>query len=68
MPKDRDLDVAFIIADEDGSNGIDIDEFLNLYKLMKKGEVSVKICLLLLCVSPIMAVRSIYVFVLNTYV
>ena len=37
MPKDKDLDVAFIIADEDKSGGIDIDEFLNLYKLLKQG-------------------------------
>jgi hypothetical protein len=37
--KDKDLDVAFIIADEDKSGGVDLDEFLNLYKLIKKGEV-----------------------------
>ena len=38
-PRQRDLDAAFVRADVDNSGGIDKDEFLKLYALVKKGEV-----------------------------
>eukprot|EP00613_Pedinella_sp_CCMP2098_P040952 CAMPEP_0171783772 /NCGR_PEP_ID=MMETSP0991-20121206/61684_1 /TAXON_ID=483369 /ORGANISM="non described non described, Strain CCMP2098" /LENGTH=300 /DNA_ID=CAMNT_0012391957 /DNA_START=3 /DNA_END=902 /DNA_ORIENTATION=+ len=38
-PSDKDLDSAFVIADEDKGGTVDLNEFLNLYKLIKRGEV-----------------------------
>jgi hypothetical protein len=39
VPKDKDLDAVFDIADHDNSGGVDSEEFLKLYASVKKGEV-----------------------------
>lgn len=38
-PSKKDLDTAFDVADEDKNNSIDEGEFINLYRLVKKGQV-----------------------------
>lgn len=38
-PTDKDLDAAFIIADEDKGGTVDIIEFLHIYELIKSGEI-----------------------------
>lgn len=38
-PSDKDLDAAFVLADEDKGGTVDLSEFVNLYKLIKRGEV-----------------------------
>lgn len=39
VPKDKDLDAVFELADDDQSGTVDSDEFLKLYAAVKKGEV-----------------------------
>lgn len=39
-PSDKDLDAAFVVADEGKSGNVDADAFVNLYSLVKSGEVS----------------------------
>jgi hypothetical protein len=36
-PSDKDLDVAFVLADADQSGLVDLGEFTKLYKLIKVG-------------------------------
>ena len=38
QPSDEDMAAAFRIADEDESGDVDVDEFLNLYWLMLRGD------------------------------
>ena len=39
VPKDKDLDAVFELADDDRSGTVDSEEFLKLYAAVKKGEV-----------------------------
>jgi len=39
IPKDKDLDAVFDLADDDNSGTVDCEEFLKLYASVKKGEV-----------------------------
>lgn len=39
VPKDKDLDAVFDLADDDRSGTVDSEEFLKLYAAVKKGEV-----------------------------
>jgi hypothetical protein len=40
LPPDKDLDAAFILADEDKGGTVDEDEFLELYRKVRAGDVS----------------------------
>ena len=40
VPTDKDLDVAFVLADEDKSGLVDEEEFVKLYTLIQRGEVT----------------------------
>ena len=40
VPKDADLEAAFVLADEDEGGTVDLDEFLNLYAAVIAGEVA----------------------------
>ena len=40
IPKDKDLDLAFTLADVDESGSVDESEFLGLLSLIDKGEIT----------------------------
>ena len=40
LPSERDLDAGFVIADADRNGAVSEEEFINLYRLIRKGEVN----------------------------
>jgi len=39
IPTDKDLDLAFVLADDDKNGVVDIEEFVTLYRMIRRGEV-----------------------------